>query len=65
MGDNSYVLYLFHWPILMVIMRIIKPWYIVSTLVFIASVIATYIFEKIYKRIKEKINGGMKRDSTV
>lgn len=65
MGDNSYVLYLFHWPILMVMMRIIKPWYFNFPLTFIASIIATYIFDKIYIRIQKKLHGGIKRDSTV
>lgn len=64
-GDNSYVLYLFHWPILMLAMRILKPWHITFPLTFIASFMATHIFNKIYIRIQEKMHGGMKCDSTV
>ncbi|WP_026491162.1 acyltransferase family protein [Butyrivibrio sp. XPD2002] len=65
MGDNSYVLYLFHWLILKIVMRLMQQWIISLPVTLIASIIATYIFNKIYIRILEKLHGGMKHDSTV
>lgn len=57
MGDNSYVLYLFHWPILMVIMTLIEQWFITFPLTLIASIVATYIFNNIHKRIQKNTEG--------
>lgn len=48
LGDNSYVMYLFHWPIRTVIRIFIKAWIPQFLLVFISSVIATFIFNKFY-----------------
>lgn len=48
LGDNSYTLYLFHWPILVVVRRLVDEWFIVFPLVFAASMAASLIFNKVY-----------------
>lgn len=51
-GDNSYDLYLFHWPILAVLGRIIiDRWFILLPVTLIVTLIATLVFEKIYAKL--------------
>ncbi len=55
LGNNSYVFYLFHWPIRMVVYRVVKLWYIAFPLILLVTIVATFIFEKIYIKIRSKI----------
>lgn len=51
-GDNSYVLYLFHWPILAVFGRIVTDsWVILLPVTLIVTLIATLVYEKIYVKL--------------
>lgn len=65
LGDRSYMLYLFHWPILMVVKRWIKPWYYSFPSTLIMAIVATVIFNWVYNTIQKEGNGGMKRDPVV
>lgn len=47
LGDNSYVLYLFHWPILMVIRHLIPNWAVVFAATFIVSIVAAFVFRRL------------------
>ncbi len=55
LGNNSYMLYLFHWPILVVLKHFIDCWWIQFYVVFIGSIIASFCFEKGYAVIHKKI----------
>ncbi len=58
LGDNSYVLYLFHWPILVVLKHFVKNWMITFPIVLVSSIFATFVFTRLYSMIKGKITGG-------
>lgn len=51
-GDNSYVLYLFHWPILAVFGRIVTDsWVILLPVTLIVTLITTLVYKKIYVKL--------------
>ncbi len=54
LGNISYNLYLFHWPILVVIKHFISTWYILVPLVFLATLLASIIFEICILQLKNK-----------
>ena len=60
LGNNSYVLYLFHWPLLIVIKRFVHSWILSFPLVLIATFIATLFFTKVYSEVKRHFFGGNK-----
>lgn len=47
LGNNSYTLYLFHYPILAVVKRVVGQYYIMFPIVFAASCISVWIFNKL------------------
>lgn len=51
LGDDSYNLYLFHWPILILLLRYVNTWKLTVPLTLIISLIANMIFKYIVKRI--------------
>lgn len=57
LGDHSYILYLFHWPILLVVTRFARIWIITFPFVLVVSIVAMRIFNKLYDRL-QKIAGG-------
>lgn len=57
-GNVSYVLYLFHWPILIVIKRFFKNWFILLPVVFVITIFVTIVFNKSYEFMKNKHLGG-------
>lgn len=58
LGDNSYVLYLFHWPILVVIRHLMQNWVVVFVATFIVSIVAAFIFGRLYSVVSKKLLGG-------
>lgn len=58
LGDNSYVLYLFHWPILVVIWHLARNWVIVFVATFIVSIAVAFFFDKLYTVVSKKLLGG-------
>ena len=58
LGDNSYVLYLFHWPILVVIRQLARNWAMVFAATFIVSIVAAFFFDKLYTVVSKKLLGG-------
>ena len=51
-GDNSYVLYLFHWPILVVVKRVLTDnWLLTFPIVLLATSFATLLFEMAKKKM--------------
>lgn len=60
LGDNSYILYLFHWPILAVLKRLVHHWGILFITTFIVSIIAATIFNWIYAIMQKRLSGGKK-----
>lgn len=54
LGDNSYCLYLFHWPILSVIRKISDIWSVTLLAVLGLTIIATVIYAKFYLLIDNK-----------
>lgn len=49
LGDDSYCLYLFHWPILVLISHFISNSWLKFLLVFVVSIIFTFLFGYLYK----------------
>ena len=58
LGDYSYVLYLFHWPILVVLKRLVHHWGVLLPLTFIISIGAALIFNMLYAQMQKKLLGG-------
>ena len=58
LGDYSYVLYLFHWPVLSVLRRLVHHWRVLFPVTFIISIGAAFAFNWLYTRMKEKLLGG-------
>lgn len=54
LGDNSYCLYLFHWPILLVIKKMSDIWPVTLLAVLCLTIIATVIYVKFYSLIDNK-----------
>ena len=48
LGNNSYTLYLFHWPILVVLKHLINYWWALFIGTFIISFIAMLVFNRLY-----------------
>lgn len=61
-GDISYYLYLFHWPILVVIKHFISTWYILLLSVLIGTIVTAFLFDKLLLNF-EKRGGGVEGDS--
>ena len=51
MGNVSYELYLFHWPLYVIVRRFITNLYLKTIIVFMLALIGVWIFKKIEKRI--------------
>ena len=58
LGDNSYVLYLFHWPIRTVLTRLVHLWGILFPVTFIASIGAVSVYNWLYTKMQKKLSGG-------
>ena len=58
LGDNSYNLYLFHWPILAVLKLLVHHWAVLLPLSFAASVFAALFFDRLYTFLQKKFSGG-------
>ena len=58
LGDNSYVLYLFHWQILAVLKRLVHHWGVLFPMTFIVSIVVASAFNWLYTRMHKKISGG-------
>lgn len=58
LGDNSYVLYLFHWPILAVLRRMVHHWGLLFLATFIVSIVAAFAFNWVYTGMQKKLSGG-------
>ena len=59
LGDKSYLLYLFHWPILVVIKRLFfSTWYLLLPSVFTVSVAALWVYELLYGAVRRRCLGG-------
>ncbi len=57
LGNKSYILYLFHWPILVVIQHLVENWIVFYIATLIISVIATILFDKLFSVIIRKLGG--------
>lgn len=57
-GDRSYVLYLFHWPVLVVLRYIWNNWLFLLVVGGVISVVVTIIYEKWLEPIAEKLGGN-------
>ena len=66
LGDTSYVMYLFHWPILWFLKLVwsklpwneIKPWPMLLIVGILLTVAATFIFERYIAPLFKKLKGG-------
>lgn len=65
LGDNSYVLYLFHWPVLVVIRHFVKNWAFVFAATFIVSIAAAFVFSGLYSAVSKKLLGGKTNGSII
>lgn len=65
LGDYSYALYLFHWPILCVIRHLVKNWAVGFAAAFIVSVIAAVVFNRLYSAASKKLLGGKTNGSII
>lgn len=54
LGNNSYVLYLFHWPILFVIRHLFGNWVILFIGTLAASIVSNFIFNKLQAIVAKK-----------
>lgn len=59
LGDNSYVLYLFHWPILAVLKRLTHHWGSLLFGTLVVSIVAAIIFNWLNSKINKKRLGGI------
>lgn len=57
LGNNSYVLYLFHWPVRVVFKMFIKHWSLLFGLTLLTSVIATHFYNYGYEKLQKKFIG--------
>lgn len=57
LGDESYVLYLFHWPILIVARHFYSFWGFTVPIVFFSSLMSCFIFKRIMIFIKKLFKG--------
>lgn len=57
LGDNSYVLYLFHWPILAILRRFIHHWGILFLITFVVTIVAAVTFNWVYRNIPKRLMG--------
>ena len=65
LGNFSYFLYLFHWPILFVVKKFTKEWVITFPVTFVGSVLMAIIFNKLYLKIKMMTTEGLGHDSII
>lgn len=54
LGNISFVLYLFHWPILVVVRHFVSDWWILFLIVFTLSLLATVVFNRIFAFVQKK-----------
>lgn len=57
LGNKTYTLYLFHWPILVVIQYFIKNWIVLYIVTLSVSVVSTIVFDKLLSLIMRKLGG--------
>lgn len=57
LGNNSYMLYLFHWPILVMIQHFVKNWAILFVTTLIVSVVATVVYDRFFSTTIKKLGG--------
>lgn len=57
LGNKSYVLYLFHWPILVIVRRFAYRWYVLLPAVFILTIVCSWVYENAVFLLKNKIGG--------
>ncbi len=58
LGDNSYILYLFHWPILVVLKRLVHHWGILIIATFFVTIVAAMIFNWFFAIMQKRLFGG-------
>lgn len=58
LGNNSYILYLFHWPILAVMKRIVGHWGVQFSASLALSIFTALIFNRLYANLHKKLSGG-------
>lgn len=65
LGNNSYALYLFHYPILMVVKKFVGQYYITLPTVFAVSLVSVEIFNKSIFLIQKRFRRNMKDDTNI
>lgn len=58
LGNYSYILYLFHWPILVVLKKLVSSWKITFPAVLATSIVIAFTFNKMYVIVQKKLSGG-------
>lgn len=58
LGDNSYILYLLHWPILVALKRLVHHWGALFVVTLIVSIAMTMIFNWLCVSVRKKLSGG-------
>lgn len=64
LGNKSYLLYLFHWPVLMIFKRFISVWYVLFAVVLAATLAVSIIFNKFLTNMT-RILGRCANDTAV
>lgn len=64
LGDNSYVLYLFHWPVLVLLKKMVHHWGVLFLLTFIVTIGAAFTFTWLYIRVRKRFSRAKRNNNS-